>query len=82
MSFQPTKSQSNRKKSEALFTPPPATAGGPTEPFRCLGLATYESHEGERSLFVTNGDSLAAGADDSGGVAARLLLGMTAALAV
>jgi hypothetical protein len=33
-------------------------------------------------LFVTNGDSLAAGADDSGGVAARLLLGMTAALAV
>jgi hypothetical protein len=45
-------------------------------------FATYESHEGERSLFVTSGDSLAAGADDSGGVAARLSLGMTAALAV
>ena len=27
--------------------------GGITEPFRCLGFATYESHEGERIWFVT-----------------------------
>jgi hypothetical protein len=27
-------------------------AGGVTEPFRCLGFARYESHEGERILFV------------------------------
>jgi hypothetical protein len=53
-----------------------------TVPFRCLRVATYESHEGERSLFVTNGDSLAAGAVDSGGVAARLSLGIKVALAV
>jgi hypothetical protein len=26
--------------------------GAPTEPFVCLGFATYESHEGERILFV------------------------------
>jgi hypothetical protein len=24
----------------------------PTEPFRCLGFARYEGHEGERILFV------------------------------
>jgi len=28
-------------------------ACGVTEPFRCLGFATYESHEGERIWFVT-----------------------------
>ena len=28
-------------------------SGGVTEPFRCLGFATYESHEGERIGFVT-----------------------------
>jgi hypothetical protein len=27
-------------------------AGGITEPFRCLGFAVYEGHEGERILFV------------------------------
>jgi hypothetical protein len=27
--------------------------GGVTEPFVCLGFATYESHEGERIWFVT-----------------------------
>jgi hypothetical protein len=27
-------------------------AGAPTEPFVCLGFARYESHEGERILFV------------------------------
>jgi hypothetical protein len=27
-------------------------AGGVTEPFRCLGFVRYESHEGERILFV------------------------------
>ena len=47
-----------------------------------LGFASSESHEGERSLFVTNGHPLAAGAVDSGGVAARQLLGMKVALAV
>ena len=26
--------------------------GAPTEPFVCLGFARYESHEGERILFV------------------------------
>jgi hypothetical protein len=26
--------------------------GAPTEPFVCLGFATYESHEGERIWFV------------------------------
>jgi hypothetical protein len=28
------------------------TAASPTEPFVCLGFARYESHEGERILFV------------------------------
>ena len=27
-------------------------AGGITEPFRCLGLATYEGHEGERPMAI------------------------------
>ena len=27
-------------------------AGGPTEPFVCLGFATYESHEGERPMAI------------------------------
>ena len=27
-------------------------AGGVTEPFRCLGFATYESHEGERPMAI------------------------------
>ena len=26
--------------------------GGPTEPFVCLGFATYESHEGERPMAI------------------------------
>ena len=26
--------------------------GGVTEPFRCLGFATYESHEGERPMAI------------------------------
>ena len=27
-------------------------AGGVTEPFRCLGFARYESHEGERPMAI------------------------------
>jgi hypothetical protein len=27
-------------------------AGGPTEPFVCLGFASYESHEGERPMAI------------------------------
>jgi hypothetical protein len=27
-------------------------AGGVTEPFRCLGFASYESHEGERPMAI------------------------------
>ncbi|MCT0213607.1 MULTISPECIES: hypothetical protein [Synechococcales] len=27
-------------------------AGGVTEPFRCLGFAIYESHEGERPMAI------------------------------
>jgi hypothetical protein len=27
-------------------------AGGPTEPFVCLGFARYESHEGERPMAI------------------------------
>ena len=41
--------------------------GGVTEPFRCLGFARYESHEGERPM--AGGHSrVAAGAADPGGV--------------
>ena len=41
--------------------------GGPTEPFLCLGFATYESHEGERPMARGN-SGVAAGAPDPGGV--------------
>jgi hypothetical protein len=27
-------------------------AGGVTEPFRCLGFVTYESHQGERPMAI------------------------------
>lgn len=46
------------RKSEALFSPTTryrnqdGRPGGITEPFRCLGFATYEGHEGERPRFV------------------------------
>ncbi len=33
--------------------------GGPTEPFVCLGFATYESHEGERPMAWLPGCCLA-----------------------
>jgi hypothetical protein len=51
--------------------------GGVTEPFRCLGFATYESHEGERPM-AGDFSGVAAGAADSGGVAAWLLCGTPA----
>ena len=41
--------------------------GGVTEPFRCLGFATYEGHEGERPM-AGDFSGVAAGAGDPGGV--------------
>jgi hypothetical protein len=55
--------------------------GGVTEPFRCLGFATYAGHEGERPM-AGDFSGVAAGAADSGGVVTRLLLGIPAGLAV
>jgi len=34
--------------------------GGVTLPFLCLGFADYMSHQGERAMFATDGDPLAA----------------------
>jgi hypothetical protein len=49
-----------------------AQAPPPTEPFVCLGFATYESHEGEQPMAWLHGCC----------VAHQLLLGVAAALAV
>jgi hypothetical protein len=35
-----------------LFVREQRKQGGVTEPFRCLGFATYESHEGERPMAI------------------------------
>lgn len=42
--------------------------GGVTEPFRCLGFAHYEGHEGERPPWRGRVSGVAAEAGDSGGV--------------
>jgi len=64
-----------------LFVREQRKQGTVTEPFMCLGFARYESHEGERPM-AGGFSGVAAGAGDSGGVAARLLPGITAGLAV
>jgi hypothetical protein len=35
-----------------LFVREHRRQGGVTEPFRCLGFARYESHEGERPMAI------------------------------
>jgi hypothetical protein len=40
-------------------------AGGVTEPFRCLGFAIYESHEGERPMAIRLRFEGGAGSDGS-----------------
>ena len=35
-----------------LFVREHRKQGGVTEPFRCLGFAVYESHEGERPMAI------------------------------
>ena len=54
--------------------------GAPTESFVCLGFAATKATRASGRW--RGGISVAAGAGDPGGVAARLLLGIAAALAV
>jgi hypothetical protein len=51
-------------------------------PFVCRGLPTTKATKASGSCSSTSGDPLAAAARDPGGVTARLLLGIAAALAV
>jgi hypothetical protein len=59
-------------------------SGAPTEPFVCLGFATYESHEGERPMAIRWRLEREIPAAWLPGccVAHQLLLGIAAALAV
>ncbi|MFM9101050.1 MAG: hypothetical protein ACKOPS_06795 [Cyanobium sp.] len=58
--------------------------GGVAEPFRCLGFATYESHEGERPMAIRwqLEREIPAGWLHGCCVAHQLLLGIAAGLAV